>query len=192
MTTPSIKFKKLLCANDKNTRHQILTSLLSWLTQQIPHDPNAAACFNSLQEAYQVNTWADNAAFKGHYLWNMMPNHDACLSFQEIVRAKLAVPKKNMAVAVAATPAAEPRKAIPKKIRGEAWKIQFGGSTSGMCFCCKKELDVFDDWHAGHIMSHANGGTDTADNLRPVCGSCNLSMGTENMDAFKARCYPLS
>ncbi len=84
----------------------------------------------------------------------------------------------------------EPRKAIPKKIRGEAWKIQFGESTKGSCFCCKKELDVFDDWHAGHIVSHSNNGTDTAINLRPVCGSCNLSMGTENMDAFKARCYP--
>lgn len=82
------------------------------------------------------------------------------------------------------------RKAIPKKIRGEAWKIQFGDSTKGACFCCKKLLDVFDDWHAGHIVSHTNGGKDTADNLRPVCGSCNLSMGTENMDAFKARCYP--
>jgi hypothetical protein len=82
------------------------------------------------------------------------------------------------------------RKGIPKKIRGEAWKIQFGDSTKGSCFCCKKGLDVFDDWHAGHIVSHSNNGKDTADNLRPVCGSCNLSMGTENMDAFKARCYP--
>jgi len=84
----------------------------------------------------------------------------------------------------------KPRKAIPKKIRGEAWKIQFGDSTKGSCFCCKKDLDIFDNWHAGHIVSHSNNGTDTADNLRPVCGSCNLSMGTENMDAFKARCYP--
>ena len=84
----------------------------------------------------------------------------------------------------------KPRKAIPKKIRGEAWKIQFGDSTKGSCFCCKKDLDIFDNWHAGHIISHSNNGTDTADNLRPVCGSCNLSMGTENMDAFKARCYP--
>ena len=82
------------------------------------------------------------------------------------------------------------RKTIPKKIRGEAWKIQFGDSTKGVCYCCKKELDVFEDWHAGHIISHFNGGTDTADNLRPLCGSCNLSMGTENMDAFKVRCYP--
>ena len=82
------------------------------------------------------------------------------------------------------------RKAIPRKIRGEAWKLQFGNSVKGSCYCCKKEFDVFDDWHAGHIVSSSNGGPDTANNLRPVCGSCNLSMGTSNMDAFKARYYP--
>lgn len=82
------------------------------------------------------------------------------------------------------------RKTIPKKIRGEAWIKQFGDSTKGSCYCCKVEFDIFDNWHAGHIIAHSNGGKDTADNLRPVCGSCNQSMGTENMDAFKARCYP--
>jgi hypothetical protein len=81
------------------------------------------------------------------------------------------------------------RKAIPKKIRGEAWKAQFGSSTEGSCYCCRKELDIFDDWHAGHIVPAARGGPDTADNLRPLCGSCNLAMGTEHMDLFKARCY---
>ena len=189
MPTPSIKFKKMLCANDRNTREQILKPLLQWLTAQIPHDPLAAACYNSLQEIYQTNTWADNKAFKDHYFWGMIQNYDTCVSFQEIVKAKLAVPKKNIAVVITDS-TAEPRKAIPKKVRGEAWKNQFGDSTSGSCYCCKKALDIFDDWHAGHIVSHSVGGADTADNLRPVCGSCNLSMGTENMDAFKARCYP--
>ena len=82
------------------------------------------------------------------------------------------------------------RKAIPKKIRGEAWIKQFGDSIKGLCYCCKVEFGIFDNWDAGHIIAHSNGGKDTADNLRPVCGSCNQSMGTENMDAFKARCYP--
>ena len=189
MATPSLKFKKMLCANDRSARHQILQPLMNWLTQQIPHDPRAAACYNSIQEVFQVNTWADNRAFKTHYLWDVMSNHDLCTSFHEIVRAKLGVPKKNIAVLIKDS-TAEPRKGIPKKIRGEAWKIQFGDSIKGYCFCCKKELDVFDDWHAGHIVSHTNGGPDTADNLRPVCGSCNFAMATENMDAFKARCYP--
>jgi hypothetical protein len=188
MNTPSFKFKKMICAHNKDDREIILRPIKDWLMQQIAVDPKASACYASIQEAYMVNTWADNKAFKEHYLWNMMSNHDSCISFQEIVKAK-GVPIKNIEVAIKDAKL-EPRNAIPKKIRGEAWKIQFGDSTRGDCFCCKKQLDIFDDWHAGHIIAHSNGGADTADNLRPICGSCNLSMGTENMDAFKARCYP--
>ena len=40
------------------------------------------------------------------------------------------------------------------------------------------------------IRNTTNGGKDIASNLHPTCGSCNLSMGTENMNDFKARCYP--
>ena len=189
MNIPSIKFKKMLCSTDRSTRQQILPPLMNWLRQQIYVDPMALACYNSIQEAYQVNAWADNRAFKDHYLWAMMCNHDSCVSFQEIVKAKLGVPQKNIATVIKDTNA-EPRKSIPKKIRGEAWTNHFGTSTKGACYCCKVELDVFEDWHAGHIVSHSNGGADIAQNIRPVCGSCNLSMGTENMDAFKARCYP--
>jgi hypothetical protein len=190
MTTPSMAFKRMLCKYDKGEREQILNLLRNWLMQQVSHDQGASMCYNSIQEAYQVNSWSDNKAFKDHYLWFSMPNHDACRSFQEIVKAKLAVPKTNMALAIAAPSGAKSRKPIPKKIRGEVWKNHFQLSTKGACFCCKKELDAFDDWHAGHIISRANNGADTASNLRPVCGSCNLSMGTENMDEFKTRCYP--
>ena len=42
-------------------------------------------------------------------------------------------------------------------------------------FGCKRQ--TLKRWHADHIVSHSNNGTDTAINLRPVCGSCNLSMG---------------
>jgi 5-methylcytosine-specific restriction endonuclease McrA len=192
MSFPSTKFKKMLCAHDQNDRRRILDALKNWLILQFPHDPGAVACHGSFTEAHAVNSWASNKEFKDHYLWAIMQNHDNCVSFQEIIKAKLSVPKTNIGVAIAsaAAGAAAPRKAIPKKIRGEAWKAQFGTSTEGSCYCCRKGLDIFDDWHAGHIVSHASGGTDTAANLRPVCASCNLSMGTEHMDAFKARCYP--
>ena len=188
MNTPSFKFKKMICALSKDDRQNVLFPIYNWLCLQIGVDPKASACYASIQEIYQINSWVDNKSFKTHHIWDIMSNHDSCVSFQEIVKAK-GVPQKNIAVAIRDLNT-EPRKAIPKKIRGEAWKIQFGDSLKGSCFCCKKLLDVFEDWHAGHIISHSSGGTDTADNLRPVCGSCNLSMGTENMDAFKSRCYP--
>ncbi len=161
--------------------------------KQIPTDPNATACYNSIQEAAQVNMWADNKAFKDHYLWNVFRNYDTCVSFQAIVKSKLAVPTVAIVPArspVITTSSTTTRKQIPKKIRGECWTNNFGESTSGKCYCCSKVLSVFEDWHAGHIIARANGGTDTVTNLRPVCGACNLGMGTENMDDFKARCYP--
>lgn len=188
MNTPSFKFKKMICSQSRDDRRKIMDPILEWLQTQTSVDPMANACYNTIQEMFQVNSWADNKAFKEHYIWDILPNHNSCISFQEIVKAK-GVPIKNVAIIIKTT-STEPRKAIPKKIRGETWTNHFGTSTKGTCFCCKKELDIFDDWHAGHIVPHSNGGTDTASNLRPVCGSCNLSMGTEHMDEFKARCYP--
>ena len=178
----------MVCAHNRDDRRIILEPLTRWLSKQISVDPKASACYSSIQELFAVNGWAEDKAFKEYYMWGMMSNHDSCVSFQEIVKAK-GVPLKDIAVAIKDV-AAGPRKAIPKKIRGEVWTNHFGTTTKGACFCCKKELDIFDDWHAGHIIAHSNGGTSAALNLRPVCGSCNLSMGTENMDAFKARCYP--
>ena len=189
MALPSIKFKNILVKMERDDRARILQPLMDWLRQQITYDPQANHCYSTIQEAYLVNTWATDKEFKSHYLWNSMPNHNNCVSFQEIVKSKLLVPKVNIQVAIRDIHIA-PRRAIPKKIRGEAWKIQFGTSTKGFCFCCKTELDAFGNWHAGHVISHSSGGLDTSDNLRPVCGSCNQSMGTENMDTFKGRCYP--
>ena len=188
MNTPSFKFKKMICANNKDDRNKILEPIKTWLMQQISIDSNASACYSSIQELYQINSWLDNKSFKEHYIWNVMPNHDSCISFQEIVKAK-GVPKKNIDIVIK-DKTGQPRKSIPKKIRGEVWTNHFGSSTKGNCFCCKTKLDIFDCWHAGHIVAHSNGGIDAADNLRPVCLSCNLSMGTENMDLFKERCYP--
>lgn len=87
-------------------------------------------------------------------------------------------------------PAADPtaKKTIPKKIRGAVWRKMFGTEIEGKCYCCSDKITV-DNWHQGHIVSRACGGNDVEANLRPVCASCNLSMGVENMEEFKARCY---
>lgn len=79
---------------------------------------------------------------------------------------------------------------IPKQIRGEVWKKYNGNSIIGSCYCCKKTVDVFDIWNAGHVRPHSQGGVSTVDNLRPVCVSCNMSMGTQNMYVYKSKYYP--
>lgn len=189
MALPSIKFKKALLRMDQASREITLYRLKEWLIQQVNYDPNASQCHQWIQTLHAENAHMTNSSFKQSYTWDLMTNHDKCISFQEIVKAKLGVPCTNVKELVAHPEKGE-RKPIPKKLRGEVWKMHFGTSTEGGCYCCKKGLSAFDDWHAGHILARSRGGTDTIDNLRPVCGSCNLSMGSESMDEFKQRCYP--
>jgi 5-methylcytosine-specific restriction endonuclease McrA len=84
------------------------------------------------------------------------------------------------------------RRQIPKLIRGEVWKTYHGNSIKGACYCCKRDLDAFDSWNLGHVVSRFHGGADTLHNLRPLCGSCNKSMGTDHLYDFKKRYYPNS
>ena len=189
MNTPSIKFKKMLCSNSKMDRDRILYDISNWLISQASIDPQASACQHNIQQLHYNNSRYDDKTFKNDIHWNVFVSFNTCVSFQEIVKAKLGIPQTNIANTIK-KPDVEPRKAIPKKLRGEVWKNHCGDSTKGLCYCCSTELDIFDVWHAGHIISHAYGGTNTVENLRPICSSCNLSMGTENMDEFKARCYP--
>jgi len=51
------------------------------------------------------------------------------------------------------------------------------------CYCCKFKLRLC-DVEMGHIKSRKNGGADTVDNLVPLCGSCNKSISTRNVDEF--------
>ena len=41
----------------------------------------------------------------------------------------------------------------------------------------------------GHMTAVANGGSNDISNLKPICSSCNKSMGTKNMDDFKKEFY---
>lgn len=49
-------------------------------------------------------------------------------------------------------------------------------SAYGPCYVCQKEVHIF-EFECGHVISHADGGNLDVGNLRPVCGSCNKSMG---------------
>ncbi len=78
------------------------------------------------------------------------------------------------------------RKSIPQSVRMELWRNHFGDQYIGKCFVCKDEIQK-DNFHAGHIVAHADSGSDTADNMRSICKTCNTSMGTMNLLEFKAQ-----
>jgi len=74
---------------------------------------------------------------------------------------------------------------IPKRIRDEIWDSAVGKDIpKHKCLCCKKNYIFMRDFHVGHVLSEKDGGTMVVNNLRPICATCNLSMGTQNMVDF--------
>lgn len=76
------------------------------------------------------------------------------------------------------------RKSIPKSVRNQIWRDRFGDQFYGRCDVCKNTIRR-DNFEAGHIISAKDGGEDTIDNLKPICRTCNRSMGTQNLEDFK-------
>ena len=81
------------------------------------------------------------------------------------------------------------KKAVPKVVRDLSWNRWIGEDVAKhKCMCCEINEIRMNSFQCGHVIAEANGGKTTVDNLRPICSACNLSMGTENMYEFKARC----
>lgn len=72
---------------------------------------------------------------------------------------------------------------IPQPVREAVWRKHCGDGLYGKCFCCCTDIK-FTNFQAGHIKSYHEGGPDVMNNLVPICGSCNRSMGTQNLFDF--------
>ncbi|MGC9309466.1 MAG: HNH endonuclease [Candidatus Nanoarchaeia archaeon] len=79
------------------------------------------------------------------------------------------------------------RKSIPKSLKFAVWERYFGEKLRGRCLCCGVQEISRDDCEMCHIISVANGGDTTIDNLKPGCKTCNRSMGTMDFDEYKRR-----
>jgi hypothetical protein len=81
------------------------------------------------------------------------------------------------------------KKSIPKVVKDLSWNKWIGEDVARTkCLCCGVNEIKMSSFHCGHVVAEANGGTTTVDNLRPICAACNTSMGTENLNEFKAKC----
>ena len=81
--------------------------------------------------------------------------------------------------------AAKKKQSIPKNVRIIIWNHYIGDDIiKHKCLCCKKVTITNTSFEVGHVLSEANGGTHEINNLRPICFSCNHSMGKENMIDF--------
>ena len=70
------------------------------------------------------------------------------------------------------------RKAVPKALREQVWRTHIGDHYIAKCAVtwCTNEITPF-DYEVGHNIPHSQGGELTIQNLRPICGRCNKSMG---------------
>jgi 5-methylcytosine-specific restriction endonuclease McrA len=75
------------------------------------------------------------------------------------------------------------RKRMCAKKREKVWKDYYGDQFTVDCSCKQVKIDPF-NFEVGHITAKSKGGSDSLDNLIPICTSCNRSMGTQNLVVF--------
>ena len=81
------------------------------------------------------------------------------------------------------------KQSIPKTLKIDVWNKYIGEDTGKTkCLCCKSKDITQLNFHCGHVLAENNGGRLNVDNLRPICASCNLSMGSTHMDEFIKKC----
>ena len=73
---------------------------------------------------------------------------------------------------------------IPRALRYAVWEKYLGKNNEAKCCCCKNTTISITNFDCGHIKSNKDGGKIHIDNLKPICKTCNSSMGTTNMDEF--------
>ena len=73
-------------------------------------------------------------------------------------------------------------------MRKIVWNTYIGKNNStGKCLVCSDEDISHTNFECGHVKSRINGGEVTVDNLRPICGNCNKSIGGNDMDVFMTK-----
>lgn len=77
------------------------------------------------------------------------------------------------------------KKPIPVALKRNVWNKWIGEAIGkSKCMCCKLTEITMLNFACGHIVAEANGGELKLDNLKPICVSCNSSMGTQNMNTY--------
>ena len=72
------------------------------------------------------------------------------------------------------------KESIPKRVRELVWTTHNCEVFTHKCFVswCDNNINVF-NFQVGHDIPESKGGTLDIDNLKPICGNCNLSMGNK-------------
>ncbi len=80
-------------------------------------------------------------------------------------------------------------KTITHTIRMQVWEKYYGMNMgTAICPVCKITTIYQMSFHCGHINPKSKGGLNHKDNLRPLCQSCNSSMGNTHFDEYMLTC----
>ena len=77
------------------------------------------------------------------------------------------------------------KKKIAAALREQVWLASMGAVFSSKCTVtwCSNQVTVF-NFQCGHLLAESKGGPTVLENLRPICGRCNQSMGTMHMEQW--------
>jgi len=85
------------------------------------------------------------------------------------------------------------RKRFTKSDIEKVWQEYIGTSDESICPLCGENRIIFSDrltWEMAHIKAHAEGGSSDLSNIRPLCFTCNRSMGVKHIRAYLTERYP--
>lgn len=94
------------------------------------------------------------------------------------------VNKRRKAAVAVAVIRKKKKKHIPKALRAAVW-IKAFGDAAVLCPVCEAQTITPFNFECGHIVSERDEGPTELGNLMPVCRSCNGSMGTRELFAFR-------
>lgn len=134
-------------------------------------------CSAAFFSADPYHSWMTDKSMVSNYLGTLIDNSNT--EIRTTNEATSPPPPK--------TARKRPRKSIPRTVRHLLWKLHFGESPRGVCLCCQLHTIEYTTFHAGHVVSHRNGGSDALQNLLPLCAPCNLGMGSMNLDEFQSK-----
>lgn len=179
----------LIVSNDKTSFDQVVKQMK---TQISCHARSGKAMVSLITETLQTGSYVNldsrrvvKSPIRGKLVdtsYRVLANDRSTIDYYLAILKKYPsiIPRKIKSPRPVRSSRKNKRKAIPSAVRYQVWRHAFDGKMDGECFSCQCPI-TFENWDCGHIKAHCEGGTDTADNLRPLCRQCNVSMGKENM-----------
>jgi len=69
---------------------------------------------------------------------------------------------------------------VPSSLKQTVWLLCNGKRFEAKCFVkwCQNTVNVF-NFEAGHDIPESKGGATNVDNIKPICGACNKSIGNK-------------